>query len=68
MVQFAAGASSSETSGPSLGLTQPIEGVPRARSPKVKRLQRGADHSHLALRVIMIGALLLSPPPHVLSP
>jgi len=53
---------SSETSRPSLGPTQPIEGVPRARSPRVRRLERGADHSRLALRVRMSGALLLSPP------
>jgi len=56
---------SSETSRPSLGPTQPIEEVPRARSPGIKRLERVSDHSHLALRVKMCGALLLPPPPHV---
>lgn len=43
MVYFCEIFRSSETSRPSLGPTQPVEGVPRARSPWVKRLERGRE-------------------------
>jgi hypothetical protein len=65
VVQFAAGAGdfSFVLNVQAVPRAHPAYWVPRARSPGVKRLERGEVHSYLALRVRMSGDLLFTPPP-----